>query len=97
MHVGVLKIKLRLPENETLKGKRQVIRSVIARVRNTFNVCIAEVDDQDYWQLATLGVTCVSNDPQHANEMLSKVLNFITNCRYDCELLDSQLEVIPGI
>lgn len=97
MHIGVLKIKLRLAENETLKGKRQVLRSVMARVRNTFNVCIAEVDDQDHWQLATLGVTCVSNDPQHASEVLSKVLNFITDSRYDCELLDHQLEVIPGL
>jgi len=94
MNIGVLKIKLRLPENETLKGKRQVVRSIIARVRNSFNVCIAEVDDQDYWQLATLGVTCVSNEPQFANEVLSKVLNFISNCRYDCELLDSKLEVM---
>lgn len=97
MHIGVLKIKLRLPENESLKGKRQVISSIIARVRNSFNVGIAEVDDQDYWQLATLGIACVSNDPQHANEILSKVLNFISNCRYDCELLDYQLEVIPDI
>ncbi len=97
MHIGVLKIKLRLAENETLKGKRQVLKSVMARVRNTFNVCIAEVDDQDYWQLATLGVTCVSNDPQHANEVLSKVLNFIGSGRYDYELLDSQLEVIQGL
>ena len=94
MNIGVLKIKLRLPENETLKGKRQVVRSIIARVRNSFNVCIAEVDDQDYWQLATLGVTCVSNDAQFANEVLSKVLNFISNCRYDCELLDHKLEVM---
>lgn len=94
MNIGVLKIKLRLPENETLKGKRQVVRSVVARVRNSFNVCIAEVDDQDYWQLATLGITCVSNDAQFANEVLSKVLNFISNCRYDCELLDYNLEVM---
>lgn len=94
MNIGVLKIKLRLPENETLKGKRQVVRSIIARVRNSFNVCIAEVDDQDYWQLATIGVTCVSNDAQFANEVLSKVLNFVSNCRYDCELLDYKLEVM---
>ncbi|MDP2718464.1 MAG: DUF503 domain-containing protein [Dehalococcoidia bacterium] len=95
MNVGVLKIRLRLPENDNLKGKRQVVKSVIARVRNSFNVCIAEVDDLDYWQVATLAVTCVSNNPQHNNEVLSRVLNFIGSTRLDCELLDHEIELIP--
>ena len=46
MNLGVCRIKLRLPENQSLKGKRQVLKSIIARVRNQYNIAIAEVDDQ---------------------------------------------------
>jgi uncharacterized protein YlxP (DUF503 family) len=71
MHVGVARIALELAENSSLKGKRMVVRSVVQRVRNRFNVAIAEVDTQDVWETITLGMTCVSDDPRHANEMLS--------------------------
>jgi len=95
MNVGVATIRLRLPENSSLKGKRSVVKSVMAQVRNKFNVAIAEVDDQDAWQLATLGVSCVSNDAQHTNEVLSKVVNFIGNGRFDLEMLDYEIELLP--
>ena len=88
MHVGTCVVKLRLPENGSLKGTRQVSRSIIERVKNRFNVSIAEVEDQDYWQSLTLGISCVSNSALHANEILSKVVNFIKNNRFDAELVD---------
>jgi len=81
MNVGVCRISLRLPENLSLKGKRQVVKSIIARVRNKFDVSIAEVDDHDLWQLATLGVCCVSNNKRYTNEVLSKVVDFVANSR----------------
>ena len=77
MNVGVCKIQLRLPENGTLKGKRQVFRSVSSRVRHKFNVSIAEVESNDRHQLLTLGITCVSNDSRHANEILSQEVDYI--------------------
>ncbi len=95
MNVGVATIKLSLPENSSLKGKRSVIKSVMAQVRNKFNVAIAEVDDLDAWQIATLGVSCVSNDGQHTNEVLSKVVGFIGNGRFDLEMLDYEIELLP--
>ena len=61
MHVSVCQINLRLPENHSLKGKRQVVKSIIARLQNRYKVSVAEVENQDLWQLATLGVACVSN------------------------------------
>ena len=97
MHVGTCIVKLRLPENGSLKGKRQVSRSVIERVKNRFNVSIAEVEDQDLWQSLTLGISCVSNSAPHANEILSKVVNFIENNGFDAELVDYEIEIANAL
>src|SRR5450755_750228 len=70
MVIGVCEISLHLPECHTLKEKRQIVKSIIARVRNQFEVAIAEVEDNDLWQIATLGVSCVSNSHQHAGDAL---------------------------
>jgi len=95
MNVGVCKISFRLPENLSLKGKRRVLKSIITRVGNKFSVSIAEVDDQELWQLATLGVCCVSNNNRYTNEILSKVVDFIANSRFEIELLDYEIEILP--
>ncbi len=96
MNVGICKIKLRIPENQSLKGKRQVIKSVIDRVKAKFNVSIAEVDDQDLWQISTIGIVSVSNHSPHVNEVLSKVVNYVSQNTYGAEMLDYEIEVIPG-
>ena len=95
MDVGVCRINLRLPENESLKGKRRVLKSIVSRVQSKFGVAVAEVDNGDSWQLATLGICCVSNDRRHANEILSRVVDFIINSRLDAEILDYEIEIIP--
>jgi uncharacterized protein YlxP (DUF503 family) len=95
MSLGVCTVKLRFPENQSLKGKRRVLKSIITRVRNRYNVAIAEMDDQELWQLATLGVAYLSNDAQQADRVLSKVVDFITECRLDVEVLDYDIEIIP--
>ena len=97
MNIGACKLRLRLPENESLKGKRQTSKSIIERVKNRFNVSIAEVDDHELWQILTLGVTCVSTSPQHANEVLSKVVAFIEKSRFDAEMLDYEVEIIHAL
>jgi len=96
MHVGLCKIKLRIPENESLKGKRQVIKSIIARVQNKFSVCVAEIDDNDAWQLASIGIACISNDSRHANEILSHVVDFIVESRFEVEMIDYQIELLTA-
>ena len=95
MHVGVCRIRLRIPENMSLKGKRRVLKSITSRVASKFNISVAEVDDQDLWQLATLGVVCVSNDKRHANEVLSKVVDYITDTRFEVEIIDYNIEILP--
>ena len=93
MIVGVCRVSLRLPENGSLKGKRQVVRSLTTRLRNKFNVAVAEVADNDRWQIATIGITCVSNDARHAQEMLDRVVSYIERTRLDAELIESEIEV----
>jgi hypothetical protein len=95
MVVGVLHLTLALPASESLKDKRQVVQSVIARVRNQFNVAAAEVDTLDDRRLATLGFSCVSNDARHVEQMLARVLAFVESTRLEAEVTDYAVEVIP--
>jgi len=95
MNVGVCKIDLRLPENSSLKGKRRILKSIIARVNGKFNVAIAEVDNEDLWQLATIGICYVSNNSRHANEVISRIVDFIINSHFDVEILDYEIEIVP--
>jgi len=95
MIIGVCRIKLRIPENLSLKGKRSVVKSIITQLKNRFNVSVAEVDDQQLWQIATLGVCSVSNESRHVNEVLTKVMNFVTDGRFGVEILDCEIEIIP--
>ena len=95
MNVGICRISLRLPENQSLKGKRRVLKSITTRVANKFNVAVAEVDDEDRWQLATIGICCVSNNGRHTNEVMSKIVDFIVKSRFDVEILDCEIEIIP--
>jgi uncharacterized protein YlxP (DUF503 family) len=90
MVIGISQISLHLPDCHSLKEKRQIVKSLIARVRNQFSVAIAEVDDQDLWQSAILGVSCVSNSGQHADEVLGHVRRYIEETRPD--LLVSRVE-----
>lgn len=94
VNVGVGIVSLRLPENMDLKGKRMVVRSIIGRVKGRFDVAIAEVGDNDSWQLAAIGFCCISNNKRHSNEILSKVSRFIESGGFDAEILDISTEII---
>jgi uncharacterized protein YlxP (DUF503 family) len=85
-------IELHILESNSLKDKRRVLKSIKDRIRNAFNVAIAEVDDGDLWQSASIGVVTVSNQVRHANEVLSKVINFIER-DLRIELVDYDMEV----
>ncbi|MBM4447296.1 MAG: DUF503 domain-containing protein [Chloroflexi bacterium] len=96
MNAGICRIKLHLSESQSLKDKRRIVKSIISRLRSHYNISIAEVDDQDLWQLATLGITCVSNHNQHVDETLSKVISFIVNNYSELEIVDQQIEILSG-
>ncbi len=93
MCVGVLQIELLLRGNTSLKGKRQVLRSIKDRTRQKFNVSIAEVEHNDLWQRAGLAICCVSNNRIHVNRMLSEIVKFIEG-NFQIELLDYSIEII---
>ena len=93
MTVGVCRIVLRLPENASLKGKRRVVKSLMEKLRNKFNLAVAEVDANDSWQIAIIGLTCVSNDARHTRQMLDRAVDFIQRTRLDAELLESEIEI----
>jgi uncharacterized protein YlxP (DUF503 family) len=77
-----------------LKDKRQVVRSLVERLRRRFNVAIAEVEEQDAWQTAVLGLSVVSNEAGHARRQLERVLESIEETRLDAEIVDRQLDVM---
>ena len=93
MVVGVLKLTIFLPENHSLKGKRGVIKKIKARVANSFNVSIAECDDQDLWQRAVLGVCQVGNDAAYVDAALRQVVRFIDDLQL-VELGEESFEVL---
>ncbi len=94
MFIGACRLTMHLPGSASLKDKRQVVRSVLARVRNQFEVAAAEVDHQDTWQLATLGLSCVSNDAGHAEEILESARRYIEESRPDVMVTDAEIEVL---
>ncbi len=77
MLVGVCRVVLGLPGNNSLKGKRSVVKSVLERARQKFHVAAAEIEDLDNHRRATLGFACVSNDARHARSMMDKLVDFV--------------------
>ncbi|MCL4371410.1 MAG: DUF503 domain-containing protein [Chloroflexi bacterium] len=95
MIVGAVRVVLHLPVAHSLKEKRHVVKSIIARVHNQFNVSAAEVEDQDLWQRAVIGIAVATNDTHHANEVLSSVVNFVQGASPEAEMTDYQIDITP--
>ncbi|HBG45463.1 MAG TPA: DUF503 domain-containing protein [Deltaproteobacteria bacterium] len=93
MVVGVARVTLILHASNSLKDKRQVLKSVIEKVKNKFNVSVAEVGGNDVWQRAEIGITAVGNDRAFVNSVLDKVLNFIEGLHL-AEVTDSEIEIV---
>lgn len=93
MVIGSLVLHLRLPEVHSLKEKRSIVKSIVARLRNEFNVSAAEVAEQDRWQLAVIGVACVSGNGDHARKHLDAVVDWVYAHRPDVDVTDTEIEV----
>jgi uncharacterized protein YlxP (DUF503 family) len=94
MVIGVSRITLHLPGCHSLKEKRQVVKSLMARVRSRFEVAIAEVDEQDRWQTAILGISYVSNSSQRVDNVLAQVRRFIEETRPDLLVTGNETEIM---
>lgn len=77
MIVGLCTVELFIPDGRSLKDKRRILQSLKTRVRDKFNVSIAEVGEQDLWQKAILGLACVANESAHVNQVLDQVVNLM--------------------
>ena len=91
---AIARIELGLDGCRSLKDKRQIVRSIVERTRVRFHVAIAEVEDQDLWQRATLGIACVSGDSAHVHDVMQKVVDFVTTANPEAEVLDSIVEIV---
>jgi uncharacterized protein YlxP (DUF503 family) len=91
--VGVLQLEILIPGSSSLKEKRSVLRSLKDRVRQKYNVAVAEVDNHDHWQIATLGIVTVSGEAPFCEAQLRKVLEFAETYR-DAEVSDYQIDVL---
>ena len=94
MYVGALQLTLHVPLSASLKDKRQVVQSVLQRVRNKFEAAAAEVGTLESRQVATIGVSCVSNSARHAEQVLENVRRFIEETRPDVEVTGEELEIV---
>ena len=93
MIVGVCTVELFIPDGQSLKSKRQVLVSLKDRLRGKFNVSVAEVDGQDLWQKAVLGIACVANETAYVNQVLDQVLNQIRSVPA-IEIVQSRIELL---
>ena len=93
MIVGVCTVELFISNSQSLKDKRQVLHSVKDRLRDKFNLSVAEVDEQDLWQKAVLGIACVANESGHVNRVMEQALNLVKSIP-SVEIVRTHLELL---
>ncbi len=94
MKVAVCRLTLRLHDNRSLKGKRQVVRSLIDRLRHRFEASVAEVGDQDRLKSALIGIAVVSEGARHAAEMMDSVVEYAESQMFEADIVDIERDVI---
>ena len=92
MIVGSLRVRLLVRESRSLKDKRQVVRSIKDRLRNEFNVSVAEVEAEDHRQLAVLGLAMVGNEARHVKAVFEQIVAAL-RVHPIAEMLDHEVEV----
>ncbi len=93
MVIGICHLDLLIRENNSLKGKRRILKKIIERVKNKFNVSIAEVGNHDLWQSSQIGFCMVGNDRRFINSALDKIVIFIEGIS-SAEIIKSEIEIM---
>lgn len=91
--IGSVIIELDIPASASLKDKRRVVRSVVARLRREYNISVAETDALDQWQRAVISMVTVSNDARYAHGLLEKAVASLDEWRLDCNIASYQVEI----
>ena len=94
MVVGIARVVLHIPASQSLKDKRQVVKSLLAQVQRQFQIAAGEIDRQDQWQIGVIGLACVSTSAAHADEILAHAVSFISSRAADADVLDYETEII---
>jgi len=93
MVIGAARVELHVHGSQSLKQKRGVVRAISQRVRNRFNVAVAEVGGQGTWQRVVLGISTVSGDSQSARRRLEKTIDFIEDLHL-AEVTGQEVEIL---
>ncbi len=93
MVAGLGIITFRLHDCRSLKGKRKIVKSIISRLRNNFNVSVAEVGSNDIYQKAVIGFSVVGNNRKVINSKIDKIFNLADELNL-AEIIDSEMEII---
>ena len=92
MVVGICKINLYFSNSHSLKDKRNILKSIKTRIRNHYNVSVAEIDNHDFWKNAILGVVCIGNDKKYLNKILNEIILFLEK-QNDSQLIDYEISI----
>jgi len=92
MFIGILQIELFIPESNSLKAKRFVLKSLKTRIRNKFNVSVAEVGENEKWQRATLAFAVVTNERKMVDSVFTQIKNMILS-DVRVELIDQHIDI----
>lgn len=93
MVIGCCSIKFYLHKNNSLKGKRRIVRAIKDRLKNDFNVSVAEIGDQDVWQSLHIGVSAVSSDRPYMDGLLTKMVDAVDRMNL-AEIVDCKIETL---
>lgn len=93
VNVGVCKLKIHIPGSQSLKDKRSIVKSLVSRLQQQFNISIAEVGDHELWQIATIGIACVSNHNYRVDEVINAVIATIEHDYPTVEIIEKELDI----
>ncbi len=93
MFIASIRLELSIPQATSLKAKRQVLMSLMEKIRNRFSAAVAEVGDQDLWQRSVVGIALVSGEEGHAREMASKVAGYVDS-HWEGEVCAVEIEIL---
>jgi uncharacterized protein len=95
--VGLARVVIHIPAAQSLKDKRQILKSLVAQVQQKFQLSVAEVDRHDQWQIGVIGLACVSTDSAHADEVIGRAVHFIASRRIEAQLLEYETEIVHAL
>jgi len=94
MHLGTCKIKLFLPMNHDLKGKRRIVKSLTTQIRLKFNVSVSEIENNELWQIATIGIAVISNKILILNQTFDHIFSFIESSNHDINIISNDIDIM---